>query len=86
MLKFGHSQYGQLKGSMELDTTAMQKEFRRVAEDRILSGDFAKEFTALDKEGPGVQKKLEELYEKASHSELAEGEARVRDRLGLKTI
>jgi len=80
------SQYGQLKGSMELDTASMQKDFKRIAEERILGGSFAKEFTALDKEGPGVQKKLEELYEKASHSELAEGEARVRERLGLKTI
>jgi len=80
------SQYGQLKGSMELETTAMKKEFERVAKDRILGGSFAREFTSLDKDGPGVQNKLEELYEKASRSELAEGEARVRDRLGLKTI
>ena len=46
---------------MELDTTAMRKEFDRVAKDRILGGSFAKEFTALDAEGVGVQKKLEEL-------------------------
>ncbi len=71
---------------MELDTNLMRKEMKRVAEERILNGDFAKEFTALDQEGPGVQKKLEELYERASHSELAQGEARVRERLGLKTI
>lgn len=80
------SQYGQLKGSMEVDTSLMKKEFERVANDRILSGAFAKEFMALDTEGPGVQKKLEELYDKASKSELAEGEAKVRDRLGLKTV
>lgn len=71
---------------MELDTTLMKKEFKRVAEDRILSGAFAKEFTALDAEGAGVEKTLEGLYEKASHSDLAEGEAKVRQRLGLKTI
>ena len=80
------SQYGQLKGSMELDTTATRKEFERVAKDRILNGAFAKEFMSLDTDGPGVDKKLEELYERASQSELAQGEKRVRDRLGLKTI
>jgi hypothetical protein len=71
---------------MELDTTNMKKEFHRVANDRILSGAFSKEFMALDSEGPGVQKRLEELYGMAGQSELAQGEARVRQRLGLKTI
>ena len=50
------------------------------------NGAFAKEFTSLDKAGPGIQKKLERLYEKANQSELAKGEARVRERLELKTI
>ncbi|EON63491.1 hypothetical protein W97_02719 [Coniosporium apollinis CBS 100218] len=71
---------------MEADTSLIRKDFKRVAEDRILSGAFAEEFTALDRDGPGVQKKLEELFEEASHSELAEGEVRVRERLGVKTI
>lgn len=65
---------------------AMRKEFDRVAKDRILNGSFAKEFTALDTDGPGVDNRLGELYEKAAQTELAEGEKRVRDRLGLKTI
>jgi ketol-acid reductoisomerase len=86
VLTLHDSQYGQLKGSMELDTAAMRKDFERVAKERILGGSFAKEFTALDTDGPGVEKKLEELYDKASQSELAEGEKRVRDRLGLRTI
>ncbi|KAF1816470.1 IlvN-domain-containing protein [Eremomyces bilateralis CBS 781.70] len=77
------SQYGQLKGSMEVDTGALKKEYQRVAEQRILNGAFAKEFMALDTEGPGVDKKLDELYDEVNHSELAEGEARVRARLGL---
>ena len=77
------SQYGQLKGSMEVDTTMMRKEFKRIAEERILGGSFAKEFTALDENGPGVQKKLEELYKIAEETELAKGEAKVRERLGL---
>lgn len=72
---------------MEVDTAQMQKEFKRVAENRILSGDFAKEFSALDKDSEaGVQGKLDQLYAKANESELAVGEKRVRDRLGLKTI
>jgi len=80
------SQYGQLKGSMELDTSQMTEEFNRVAKDRILSGDFAKEFMALDHAGPGVQNKLKELYQKASETELAIGEVKVRKRMGLGPV
>ena len=80
------SQYGQLKGSMEVDTSWLQREFKRVSEERILGGSFAKEFTALDKDGEGgVERRLAELYEQANQSELAIGEKRVRARLGLKT-
>lgn len=68
---------------MELDTSQMTEEFNRVAKDRILSGDFAKEFMALDHAGPGVQNKLKELYQKASETELAIGEVKVRKRMGL---
>ena len=50
-----------------------------------MNGMFVKEFTSLDEDGPGVQKRLEELYEQASQSELAKGKMRVRQRLGLKT-
>ena len=65
----------------------MQKEFKRVAEDRILNGNFAEEFSGLNKHSDeGVQKKLDELYATANESELAIGEKKVRDRLGLKTI
>lgn len=59
------SQYRQLKGSMVVDTADIRKESKRVAEERILNGAFAKEFISLDKNGPGIQKKLEEQYEKA---------------------
>lgn len=54
------NQYRQLKDSMEVDTADIRKEFKRVAEERILNGAFAKGFTSLDKNGPGIQKKLEE--------------------------
>ena len=47
------SQYGQLKGSMEVDVTAMKKDFKRIAEERILGGSFALEFSALDKDDEG---------------------------------
>ncbi|KAI9803643.1 MAG: hypothetical protein M1833_000555 [Piccolia ochrophora] len=81
------SQYGQLKGSMEVDTDWMKKDFKRVAEQRILGGEFAKEFTALDKDGEGgVQRTIDGLYSEALKSELGQGEKRVRDRLGLKTV
>jgi len=71
---------------MELDTKDMKKEFERVAKDRILSGEFAKEFMALDTDGPGTQNKLNELYRWAEDSELAKGDTKVRQRLGLKTL
>ena len=73
-----------MKGSFEVDTSLILKEYKRVAEQRILNGAFAKEFMALDTEGPGVDKKLEELYAEANKTELAQGEAKVRERLGLK--
>jgi ketol-acid reductoisomerase len=47
------SQYGQLKGSMEVNTDWMRQEFKRVGEQRILGGEFAAEFEALDKDGEG---------------------------------
>ena len=47
------SQYGQLKGSKQMDTSWMKKEFKRVSEQRILGGDFAKEFADLDGDGEG---------------------------------
>ena len=70
---------------MEVDTVNIRKKFKPVAEERILDGEFTKEFTTLDKDGPGIQKKLKELYEKTNQSDLAKREARVRERLGLKT-
>ena len=65
----------------------MQSLFRHVSTERILGGTFAKEFTALDgADGTGIGKKLDELYGEAAKSELAVGEKKVRDRLGLRTI
>ncbi|KAL9051011.1 MAG: hypothetical protein Q9162_006276 [Coniocarpon cinnabarinum] len=80
------SQYGQLKGSSEVDTSLMVKEFKRVSEERILGGTFAKEFSALESASTGgVDVRLQDLYQVANESELARGERRVRERLGLPT-
>ncbi len=85
------SQYGQLSTAAEVDVRAMRGEFERVADRRILGGGFAREFGALsegdggDGSGRGVRRRLEELYRDAEGSELAVGERRVRERLGLKT-
>lgn len=69
---------------MEVDVAPIRKEFKRVAEERVLSGKFAEEFTDLEKKPGGIKKALEALYEKAYNSELGRGERRVRERLGLK--
>lgn len=77
------SQYGQLKTSQEIDTTWMQKHFQHVAEDRILGGAFAEEFTTVEKSEGGIEGALKKLYEEANKSEMAEGERKVRQRLGF---
>lgn len=79
-----YSQYGQLKGSQEMDTSWMREFFKHVAEERILGGSFTKEFTDLEKGPGGVDLALKKLYEEAEKSELAVGERRVRERLGLE--
>ena len=79
------SQYGQLKTSQEIDTSWMQKHFKHVAEDRILSGAFAEEFTTVEKSEGGIDGALKKLYEKANESEMAQGEKKVRERLGYDT-
>jgi ketol-acid reductoisomerase len=81
------SQYGQLSTSLNIDTekSGMKKFFQEVAEKRILGGEFVKEFTEIDDSngGDGIERKLQELYKLSSTSELAIGEAKVRERLGL---
>lgn len=76
------SQYGQLKTSQEIDTSWMEKHFQHVAEDRILGGAFAEEFTTVEKSEGGIEGALKNLYEEANKSEMAQGEKRVRERLG----
>lgn len=80
------SQYGQLKGALNYPRDILQpllKEFSRVAENRVLNGSFADEFTALEEKEGGVQAALDELYKQAEQSDLAKGEVKVRQRLTL---
>ncbi|KAI9656437.1 MAG: hypothetical protein M1829_000396 [Trizodia sp. TS-e1964] len=79
------SQYGQLTGSKEFEVRGLRESFRKVAEERILGGEFAKEFEALNGEREGVEKKIEELFREAELCELGVGEKRVRKRLGLES-
>ncbi|KAK3725407.1 hypothetical protein LTR37_000377 [Vermiconidia calcicola] len=84
----GHSsvsQYGQLKGSQEMDVSWLKKHFEHVAKERVLEGAFAEEFTAAEQKPGGIDGALKKLYQEAEKSELAVGEKRVRERLGLKT-
>lgn len=79
------SQYGQLKGSLEYPkdlVEGLRKEYKRVAEQRILNGSFEKEFSAMEESGGGVKATLDKLYAEAEKSELAVGEKKVRARLG----
>ncbi|CAZ84220.1 unnamed protein product [Tuber melanosporum] len=82
------SQYGQLSTSLGMDATKLQEFFKNVAEKRILGGEFTKEFIDIDKEGGGngMERKLGGLYAAASTSELAVGEKKVRERMGLDKV
>ena len=69
---------------MEVDTSLMAGEFRRISQKQILEGSFAREFTAIEEQSTGgVDARLAELYQLANKSELAQGERRVRMRMGL---
>lgn len=61
----------------------MQKHFQHVAEDRILGGAFDEEFTTVEKSEGGIDGALKKLYEEANKSEMAQGERKVRERLGI---
>ena len=63
----------------------MEKHFNHVANDRILGGAFAEEFTTVGKSQGGIDGALKNLYEEANKSELAVGEKKVRERLGMST-
>jgi ketol-acid reductoisomerase len=82
---YENSQYGQLKNSQEMDVSWMKERFKQVAEKRILGGEFSKEFTEAEQGPGGINGALKKLYQEAENTELAVGEKRVRERLGLPT-
>ncbi|KAI5479054.1 IlvN-domain-containing protein [Pseudohyphozyma bogoriensis] len=78
------SQYGQLTGVLKIDPKPLKAHFEDILQNRILSGEFAKEFAAIEKdfessdEDKNPLKKLYAIHEK---SDLVEGEKRVKERL-----
>lgn len=71
------SQYGQLRAVAADDGAGMRERFRRVLEDDILSGRFAREWSDVQARG---QERLEHLRQTALASELAQAENQVRQR------
>lgn len=74
------SQYGQVKGVLEYPkelVEGVRKEYKRVAEQRILNGAFEKEVSAMEESGEGVVVTLRKLYAEAEKSDLAVGERKV---------
>ena len=77
------SQYGQLKGALELDGSALRAHFKDILYNQVLNGKFCKEFSQIeaDLEKQDATNPLEKLYAEHSKSELAQAEQRVRSRL-----
>lgn len=77
------SQFGQLRGALNLDGAAARSHFEDILHNQILSGKFSKEFSKLedDLEKEGEGNPLNELYRRTEESELAQAEKRVRSRL-----
>ncbi|GJJ08800.1 hypothetical protein Clacol_003019 [Clathrus columnatus] len=77
------SQYGQLKGALSLDGTAVRQHFKDILHNRVLNGKFAREFSKIEAELEiqGDDNPLEKLYKETEASELGQAEIRVRKRL-----
>ncbi|KAJ3569768.1 hypothetical protein NP233_g4837 [Leucocoprinus birnbaumii] len=73
------SQFGQLRGALNLDGAAARSHFKDILYNQILSGKFSKEFSALedDLEKEGDANPLNELYRRTNESALAQAEKRV---------
>jgi ketol-acid reductoisomerase len=69
------SQYGQLSGALADDGGWLRERFTRTLHERILSGDFAREWSDVLANGP---QRLEELRAQAMATPIAQAEARVR--------
>ena len=79
------SQYGQLNGALKLDGSAARAHFKDILYNQVLNGKFQKEFSQFEDalERTDETNPLTQLYLKSEESELAQGEKRVRARLGL---
>ncbi|KAI0052855.1 IlvN-domain-containing protein [Auriscalpium vulgare] len=79
------SQYGQLSGASKIDGTPIRAHFKDILHNQVLNGKFQREFTKIeaDLEKEGDANPLNRLYTLSEESELAQGEQRVRARLGL---
>lgn len=77
------SQYGQLKGALQLDGSAMRTHFKEILYNQVLNGKFCKEFSQIEEdfEKQDASNPLEQLYAEHAKSELGQAEQRVRDRL-----
>jgi len=78
------SQYGQLSGALQLDGSTLRKHFEDILHNQVLNGKFCREFSKIEHEleKTGDENPLQQLYNKAEESELAQAEKRVRSRLG----
>lgn len=71
------SQYGQLRAMLNDDGQSFRETFRKVLNDDILSGKFAKHWSEVTADG---EKRLNEMIEKASEDPVLSAEKRVLDR------
>jgi ketol-acid reductoisomerase len=69
------SQYGQLRALLADDGSWLYEKFKRVLEDDILSGRFAREWSDVQAKG---MERLEQMRATALASDLAQADARVR--------
>lgn len=79
------ARYGQLVETLRYDREIIElwkKNFRNIAQTRILNGAFEEELSDLEERG-AVQVKLQELFAAAEQYELVQGEKKVRAALGL---
>lgn len=71
------SQYGQLRAMAADDGAWVRERFKRVLEDDILSGRFAREWSDVQAKGP---ERLEQMREEALKSPIAQAEEKVRNK------
>lgn len=78
------SQYGQLTTALGIDGKDVRSRFEKVLHERIINGDFMKEFQGIEAElgKKGGDNPLERLYSESAKSGLAVAEASIFERMG----